>query len=226
MKVLQVILGMVALILVAFQTYRHAYLLWIVPRESVLSKYDKTEQKIIAAKGLDELVSLYEKAREQEEKEQKTSAPAPAPVEEIKTPDGLVTRMSPHKDTPAEQLKKAIETWEDHDKQLHQVHFFWWTGLFTLISGFLGYYLINRWLGMTGIIAAFCEMIWWTSPSLRLREANIEFDRLLLIKFIYAAATYALVLMAWCLLGGFFSRRARNASSKTVAQQPAAAGDT
>jgi len=213
MKVLQVILGMIALILVAFQTYRHAYQLWIAPRESVLSKYDKTEQKIVAAQSLEELVSLYEKARADEEKDGKGKSEVVKVVPAIKGPtaDESMRGMPGHKDSPAEELKKAIETWEDHDRQLHQVHFFWWTGFFTLVSGLIGYYLINRWLGMTGIIAAFSEMIFWTSPSLIMRGANVEFDRLLLIKFIYATATYVLVLAVWCLLGGFYWRHRKTA---------------
>src|SRR6476660_5155674 len=60
---LQKTLAIVALLVLVSQTVRHAYVLWLEPRNSVLDKYDRPlKDEISAATSLDQLLSRYDQA--------------------------------------------------------------------------------------------------------------------------------------------------------------------
>jgi hypothetical protein len=192
MKVLQIILAMVALLQVTIQSFRHAYILWGESRGSVLTRYEKTDQEIIATKSVDKLVALHEAARQKVRDWERNSG------QKEKDEAAYYKSQEPHKSE--EKLKKAIEAWEDHHRQIGGLHFYWCCGLLAIAVGLAAYVRVHRWLGMAWLIAGFAEMLWWTSPSFRILSSEEEFDRLLLVKFVYSLATLALLLgVGFCL---------------------------
>jgi hypothetical protein len=63
MKPLKRTLAILACLLLVVQTARHAYVLWLEPRHSVLDQYDQPlKADITAAASLDELQRRYEPA--------------------------------------------------------------------------------------------------------------------------------------------------------------------
>jgi hypothetical protein len=198
MKTLQVIFGMLALLIVGAQTFRHIYVLWIEPRGSVLDQFDSTGKDIAESKSLDELVALYEAAW------QKVKEADAAHASDTSS-ESYFRRREQEPYTSAEKLRQAIEEWESHKRQLCELHFFWWAGFLTVILGVLAYYRATQWLGISGLLLGYLEMIWATSPSFSSLGYPIEFERLLTYKVIYSAVTLGLVLIAW--FG--FSRRSR-----------------
>lgn len=192
MRILQLVLGMSALFQVTIQSVRHPYVLWIEPRESVLTKYEEADPRILAAKDVGELTKLYEDARRKVEEWERDKS------DKEKKNAAYYASHEPHKS--AKKLKGAIETWETHHKQICELHFYWWCGAACLVVGLPIYFWVHHWLGMVWLIAAFAEMIWWTSPSYRMFSSEIEFDRLLLWKFIYSLVTLVLLLGLWMIL--------------------------
>lgn len=66
MRALEKTLAILAFVVLVSQTVRHAYLLWLEPRASVLDKYDQPLKNDIANAGsLDELVRRYDPVRKQ-----------------------------------------------------------------------------------------------------------------------------------------------------------------
>ncbi len=182
MRALQITLFVLALLILTTQTFRHAYVKWVEPTTSVLDQFDdQTEHDIAAAKSLDELVRLYAEVHRKVKEED-------AETTDADKPDYAFTMMDrgPHKDEW--KLRQAIETWEEHSKKIFELHFFWVCGAGSLVVGMVCYCLVNRWLGITGVIAGFLEMIWWTAPQFRACGAGVEFDRLLTQKIIFSYA--------------------------------------
>jgi hypothetical protein len=190
MKTFQRVLAMLAVLIVGAQTLRHVYVRYIEPRQSVLDRFDPTRQNIAASKSLDELVTLYETAWKKVEEEDKTH---PATTEE--SYDYRRAEREPYKSEV--QLKQAITEWEDHQRQLYELHFFWWSGFASVVIGAFAYRRSVQWLGMSCVLLGFLEMIWATSPSLSSFGYPIEFERLLTYKIAYSVATFGVVLAAW-----------------------------
>jgi hypothetical protein len=201
-KALQVVLivfGTYGLIQVTVQSFRHAYILWVEPRQSVLT--EDVGQRIQAARTLDELVARFRDAkRKVEEWERNKSA------EELSRAD---RSREPYQSE--RMLRGAIEAWEGQHRQISQLHFYWWCGFVALIAGIATYLRVQRWVGASFLIAGFGEMIWWTSPTFRILSAESEFDQLLRWKLIYSLATLVLLLALWICVGAI-SRRRPNAS--------------
>jgi hypothetical protein len=66
MRALLKTLAIIAFLALASQTVRHAYMLWLEPRKSVLDKYDQPRKEEIAAvASLDELLRRYDPIRKQ-----------------------------------------------------------------------------------------------------------------------------------------------------------------
>lgn len=198
MRRLQITLFVIALFILTTQTFRHVYVKWIEPTTSVLDQFDdQTEQDIAAAKSLDELVTLYAEA-DRKVKE-----------EELKTKDAEELRPREIDREPYKsewKLRQAIETWESHSKKIFELQFFWACGAGSLIVGIFCYRFVNRWIGITGVIAGFAEMMWWTCPQFRAFGSGVEFDRLLTQKIIFSLVSWCLLVSIWLVAAAHWKR--------------------
>ena len=185
LTVVLTVLGIYALAQVTIQSFRHAYILWVEPRGSVL--YEQVGQDVLSAKTLDELFQRYKDAtRKVEEWERGKSD------EELQRAD---RSREPYQ--TQQVLRAGIEAWEGQRRQLSALHFYWWCGLVTVVVGAACYRRSNRWIGAALLIAGLAEMVWWTSPTFRILSAEAEFGRLLWWKLIYSIATFVgLILLA------------------------------
>ena len=183
MKPLLKTLAILACLCLIVQMVRHAYLLWLEPRSSVLDRYDKPlKDEISSAKSLDELVRLYDPIRKKADtiRAQQLAGDASVIFGEYDEPF-----------RSERQLKEAIESWERRAKEVRELRFYWLVGLVLGALGLMSYFRTNRWVGLTLLIAAFSEFIYWTSPTF-LGPTTREFDRLLLNKLIFSALSLML----------------------------------
>lgn len=191
MRVFLAIVGLIALLIVAAQTFRHVYIRWIEPRDSVLDQFrERTELEIAASKSLDELASLYGEAKKAVTVEDAKHADATDSEAEY-----LRRQREPYKSE--EQLREAITERESHHRQLRELHYFWWAGSMVALLGFVAYFRINAWFGISLMILGMCEIGWATCPSFRSFGATQEFDRLLTAKVVYSATAVVMLLIAW-----------------------------
>lgn len=189
MRALQITLFIVGLILLGTQSLRHVYVNWIEPTDSVLDKYrEPVEVKIIESKELEELVVLYEDARERVKGYERDGTKEPIPYDERSQRDPYKTEM---------RIENAIRSWEAQSDEMFQLGFFWTMGLLGILLGLLAYVRINRWLGMVGIITGFWEMALWTSPLWRAWGPQAEFERLLTAKLILSLVSTVMLIALW-----------------------------
>ena len=194
MRALLKTLAIIAFLALASQTVRHAYMLWLEPRKSVLDKYDQPrKEEIAAAASLDELVRRYDPVRKQVDlaKEQRSKT--------REQPEYEQNEKEPYKSEGT--LREAITEWETRSKEVHALRFYYLVGLIFSALGVLTYIKSNRWLGAALIIAGFSEFIYWTSPTFI--GATREFDRLLANKLALSVVSFVLLLAAIWLLGIF-----------------------
>jgi hypothetical protein len=191
-KALKKTLAIVALLFLTAQTIRHAYLLWFEPRGSVLDKYDQPlEGQISGAASLEELVKRYDQVRKEVDLARLEAAKAGKEVSY-----GDESRLEPYKSENT--LRDAIKEWESKAKDIHALRFYWFIAFALFVCGFLAYKKLNRWLGLTFLIAAFSEFIYWTSPTFV--GGTREFDKLLGNKFVFSVMSLILlVVVIWFL---------------------------
>ena len=189
MNALQKTLAIVAFLALASQTVRHAYRLWVEPRGSALDKYDRPlKDEIASANSLDELLRRYDKVRKEadakrQEREKQDAKDRPY-VNELQT--------EPFKSEHA--LHDAITAWEKESQEITELRFYWLMGFIFLIAGLLIYKRASRWLGLTLLIVAFSEFIYWTSPTIW-GSGIREFDRLLLNKLAFSLISLLLLIV-------------------------------
>jgi hypothetical protein len=195
-RALQRTLAIVASLFLIVQTVRHAYLLWLEPRTSVLDSYDQPlKDEIAAAASLDELLARYDPVRKEVDriKAERRAADPKAQFQDDR-------EAEPFKSEAA--LREALSSWEQRAKEIHSLRFYWIVGLALAALGMAGYRRGNRWLGITLLIAGFSEIIYWTSPTF-LGPGTREFDRLLVNKLALSVASLLLLGLAIRLLGVF-----------------------
>lgn len=203
MKALQKTLAILACLLLLVQTLRHAYILWLEPRVSVLDKYDQPlRDEISTAASLDELLRRYDPVRKEVDRLRA----------ERRVPDQPARFVDEQNSEPfmsERALKQAISGWEERAKELRALRFYWFMGLVFAGVGLAAYLAVNRWLGITLLIVGFAEFIYWTSPTVLtfLTPATGEFDRLLLNKFVFSLASIVVLAIAVHLLGAFRAER-------------------
>ena len=186
-KALQKTLAIVAILILAAQTVRHAYLLWLEPRGSVLDKYDQPlKGQISGATSLEELLRRYDPVRKEVDLAKQEAAKA---GKEVSYNDQ--NQLEPYKSEHA--LREAISDWEGKAKDIRALRFYWFIGFIFFILGFLTYGKLNRWLGLTLLISAFSEFIYWTSPTFL--GTTREFDRLLRNKFVFSLVSLMLLMV-------------------------------
>lgn len=185
MNALKKTLFIIAVVFVSTYSIRHAYYNWIQERESVLDKYsDSINEDIKNAKSLEQLVKLYDTAKRKVDEYEKNEAnPKIEGYErDIKEP------------YKSEQMfKDAIKDWEGKTKEIFEIRFYWIVGFVLLIIGYVLYKKVNSWLGLTVIILGFAEQVYWTSPTW-IGSSSIEYDRLLINKFIFSITTLILLI--------------------------------
>src|SRR5215472_1529607 len=188
MNALQKTLAIVAFLALASQTVRHAYRLWLEPRGSSLDKYDlPLKDEIGGATSLEELLRRYDKIRKEvDEKRQeleKVDAKDRPYINELQT--------EPYKSEHA--LRDAITQWEKESQEIYQLRFYWLVAFVFLVLGVITYKKTSRWLGLTLLMVAFSEFIYWTSPTF-LGSGVREFDRLLLNKLVFTILSLLLLI--------------------------------
>ena len=186
MKALQKTLALIALVILTAQTVRHAYLLWVEPRGSVLDKYDQPLKADIAAAGsLDELLQRYDRARKEVDQARASGATDESPSF---TPNNLL--KEPYRSERV--LRDAITDWEAKTKEVLGLRFYCAVGFLLSLAGLIIYRKLSRWYGLALVITAFCEVIYWTSPTF-LGPATHEFDRLLVNKLFLSILSLGLL---------------------------------
>jgi hypothetical protein len=194
MRAFLVTAGLLFLLGLSTQLLRHIYVGWLEPRASVLDKYkDKTEKDIVASESLDELLRQYEEAQTKHKEWEQGKTPAQ------KAKEAYLQESYKSK----EELKEAIEAWENRSREISELHFFWWCGLFCVGLGLACFVRANQWLGVGAILVGFVEMLYWTSPTFRMLGGGVEFERLLVWKTVYTVLSLALLLALWV----YFLRR-------------------
>lgn len=190
MRKFQIVLLIIGLTVLSTQTFRHVYVKWFQQKTSVLEQFDESyEKKIKESKNIDELLSLYKiKLKESKEKNKVKS----------KTNSRLI-RNSYNSDLSV--IKRAIRDWERKDNAIKQLRFYWTCGLLSVIIGLLVYIKIDRWIGITGLIVGFSEMIYWTFPIVfGFFGSKHEFTRLLNNKLLFSSLSWLLLIVLWFFL--------------------------
>src|SRR5690348_12993123 len=118
MRITLAILGMLALLIVAAQTFRHVYVRWVEPRHSIMDQFrEKTEQEIAESKPLPELAEQYAEVKKKvkEEDAKYEEQMKQRPVSE-RNSDYERLQREPYK---SEQLlQNAIDLRERHQREL------------------------------------------------------------------------------------------------------------
>jgi hypothetical protein len=183
---LQKTLAIIAFLILASQTIRHAYVRWIEPRTSVLDKFDNPLQdEIQNAASLDALMRRYDPVRKQVDEAKQELSKAGKQLTY-----GEERNLEPYKSE--HELHEAIIEWEKKSKEIHELRFFWLVGFVLFAVGLVIYKKLNRWFGLTLLMAAFVEFIYWTSPTF-LGVNTREFDRLLGNKLAFSAISLVLL---------------------------------
>lgn len=175
MKALRRTLAILACLFLGAQTIRHAYLLWLEPRASVLDKYDRPlKDEIASAASLDDLLRRYDPLRRDVDriKAERRAADPKAQFQDE-------AEAEPFKSEAA--LREAIASWEERAKEIHSLWFYWSVGVLLVALGGGASLRVNQWLGITLLIVGFSEIIYWTSPTL-FGPTTREFERLLVHK--------------------------------------------
>ena len=203
MKALEKTLAIIAFLILVSQTVRHAYMLWLEPRGSVLDKYDQpVKNEITNASSLDELVRRYDAAYKKAEE---------ARAQQSNANEGFDYRLQQKEPYKSERLlRDAITDWERRAKEIREVRFYWAVGLALFLLGILSYKKLNRWLGLTLLITGFSEIIYWTSPTFF--GPTREFDRLLGNKLVLSVISLVLLLVVIWLNRIFAEQRQTPAS--------------
>ncbi len=196
LKALQRTLAILASLFLVVQTIRHAYILWLEPRNSVLDSYEQPlKDQIASAQSVDELVARYDPVRKEVDriKAARRAADPNVSFDDLQDTEPFKSEAT---------LREAIQSWEERAMEIHSLRFYWLAGLVLVVLGAASYLRINSWVGMTLLIAGFCEFIYWTSPTF-LGAVTQEFDHLLVNKLVLSLASLALLAMTIRLIGAF-----------------------
>lgn len=196
MKPLLKTLAILALVALVVQTVRHAYMLWFEPRGSVLDKYDQpVKSEVGGAASLDELLRRYDPVRKEVDELSKTS---PIPAYEQAQKEPFKTEQT---------LRQAITEWEDKSKEIRAIRLYCLVAALLFVLGLFAHKKFNHWLGVSLLIAAFSEFIYWTSPTFI--GSTREVDRLLANKLVFSIVSLMLLVVAiWSL--GIFTEKERS----------------
>lgn len=198
MRILMRTLAILALLTLTVQTTRHAYLLWLEPRGSVLDRFEQpARDQVSGAQSLDQLVSRYTVVRKDVDR-LRASGEKRDPAAEF-SGDEKEPFKSEH------ILRRAIEEWESGSKEIRSMRFYWTVGLVLVLAGVIAFRGANAWFGLTLMVTGFSEIVYWTCPTLL--GSTVEATRLLGNKLALSTAGLA-VLLAVVWLSHVFSDEA------------------
>ena len=204
MRTIQRTLAVIAFLILATQTIRHAYLLWLEPRGSALDKYDQPlKGEISGAETLDQLLARYDAVKkevEQADKERSQRGQRQEFQERYEREPYKSERM----------LREAITGWEAKTKEIHALRFYWVVGLVLSALGLAASVKWNHWWGLSVLITGFSEIIYWTSPTF-FGSASREFDRLLVQKLVFSVLSLLLLVVVVVILRAFADEQSRGA---------------
>jgi hypothetical protein len=192
MRTFQIVLFVLAMVVSTTQTFRHIYVRWIEPTESVLDQFKTgVDSEIANAETLDELVPLYAQADAKVREYEDDSANTYVEAYERQNVEPYASKR---------KLEREISDRENRNRQLVQLRFYWIGGLASILIGVWVYGRVNRWLGMTSVIVGFSEMLFWTSPLVHGYWQGQEFLTLLNHKLALSAITWVLLIGLWLLV--------------------------
>ena len=192
MKSTLTVLFVLAMLVSSTQTFRHVYVKWIEPQGSVLDEFkDDTESNIAQAKDLAELTELYRVAYQDVKKAE--SDPSNPKINYSRN-----TIPEPYRSE--QKIKREILAREHDNEQLFKLVLYWVCGLCSLFAGIVTFTRINRWLGISGIIIGFSEMLCWTSPLFHNSLRSQQFEFLLNYKLAFSTITWILLVALWLLV--------------------------
>jgi len=204
MRVLQITALLVTVLVLSAQAVRHIYVAYVEPRTSALDKYTESDagKAVREATSLAQLLSFYDPAKkrvDELDKELKAAKESKKTKEEQELVEEKF--QDDHKDEyrRAYELRTAIADWEHKTAQVLELRVFWACGIGLFVIGAVLLATGRQWLGVSLIIPGIVEMLWWTSPSIRLEGCPVEFDRLLLEKIAFTLITLGVVIVAWLL---------------------------
>lgn len=188
MKIFQRILFLAALLAGCVHVLWIAHHLWVESRGSVMDAFDPpARHEIRDAASLEELLAKYREADAAVKvHEEERGKPELSPYEQ--------ERVEPYRTRAL--VREGIEDWEEKEREIRRLRFFWSAGLLLTLVGAL---LLRRspWLGIGLLIAGFTEMLYWCSPGYFF-GASRQFDRLLTHELVFGLLTLlALGVVAW-----------------------------
>lgn len=192
MKKTLTVLFIIAMLISSTQTFRHVYVKWLEPTHSVLDAFkNELETGISKAKTLDDLVILYQEAQQKVKKY------------ESNQDNPIIKQHNKSNTEPYEseyKIKREIQNREFDKNQLYKLWFYWLCGIASLVVGLITFKKINKWLGFSGIVIGFTEMLGWTSPLFHNRLLSQQFEYLLNYKLLLSLITWILLITLWLLL--------------------------
>jgi hypothetical protein len=158
----------------------------------VLDKYDQPlKGEIEKATSLQELVARYDKVRKEvdaKRQERQQQEQTQTQKDRMYFENG---QTEPFKSEIA--LRAAITDWEKKSAEIRELRSYWFAGFIFFVLGLVIYRKGGRWLGLTLLIIAFSELIYWTSPTF-FGPGTQEYDRLLLNKLVFSVVSLLLLL--------------------------------
>jgi hypothetical protein len=187
-----IVLFLIAMLISSTQTFRHFYVKFIQPTGSVLDQFKtETESEIDKAESLDDLLALYRQTKDEIKKyESDENNP--------KIEHRQRNNVEPYKSEI--QVKEEIRSREYDQNQLFKLWFFWIGGLLSTFIGIIAFKKINKWLGLSGIIVGFSEMLCWTSPLFHNRLLSQQYEYLLNYKLLFSIVTLIILAALWLII--------------------------
>jgi hypothetical protein len=189
MRSLQITFFILFFVTLSSQSFRHVYIKFIEPKNSILDEFKShVEKDIDSSQTLIELKELFAKAKAKYDtldNKNDSSFAGKANLEKLKEDKN--------------KIENIISYREGQNKKIFEIWFFWSMGLLSLLIGCVVYRKINNWIGIASIITGFTEMIWWTKPSFRSFGKITEFELLLNIKVLLSIVTLTLLTTLWLL---------------------------
>ena len=192
MKTTLTVLFLIAMLISSTQTFKHVYVKWIEPTDSVLDEFkNEVESDIAEARSLDELVALYRDSQNAIESYESDSNNPKIERRYWKDTEPYEAEI---------KIKKEIQAREYDENQLFKLWFYWSCGLLSVFIGIFAFQRINNWLGVSGIIVGFSEMLCWTSPLFHNRLLSQQFEYLLNYKLLFSLITWIILISLWLLI--------------------------
>lgn len=154
-------------ITIALQTFRHCYMNFFAHTESIVDKYDETQQLISKTQSLEELEILYQNELDKEDS------------------------------NDLYEYSSAIRKIEGINESIREVWFYWLIGICSIFIGIIVHEKWQKWLGATLIIIGFLEITFWTSPLSSYLVGNLGFGELLTTKLMLSAISAFLIIIVW-----------------------------